>query len=592
MSYKIKRKFIVTALIVKLFLVLGLVIFFSAHPPSKSMAQYHYAPDMVVGDIIEDTFFMEVSIRQALDQGMFGDISFADAPAMKAFYADYGRQPLWLDKEMYHPRVIEVLDVLEKSWVHGLNPAQYHVDEIKRLLFNPLQNRQAQLELLVSDAVIRYGTDLTGMRVNPKSIRQKSKYWRQPMRGYDILQNVALNEAPQEAMEALAPQGILYKALQKELVKITREEGAYDHLLPIVLGTAYFKPGDRHANVAKLRTRLGVAYDPVYGSASKYDDPLAASVIEFQRKHGLETDGIIGPNTLKLLNRTREDSLNQIMANLERLRWLDQDRPDRYILVNIPSATLWAVENNKVALEMPVIVGKSWRQTKSFKTDVTGVRFNPTWTVPLRLKWEDILPKLRKDTSYLTDKGMDLFQGYGKSRKTLDPDEINWHTMTWKKLSKIRMVQRPGENNALGRFRILMENPYNIYMHDTNSPEYFDKTQRMLSSGCIRMAKPALMAHFILGKNKDWSDQKMQEILATGKMTEVKSETSMPVYILYQTVWLNEHGKLVFGPDIYRRDKKLIAELQGIDAIDMAALPGPVRSVAVNKERTTIASVE
>jgi murein L,D-transpeptidase YcbB/YkuD len=558
---------ILSALTAKALLVVAAAGIISSSQPVASMASRDYLPPSTFGEVTLDSLLLRVSFSNALEAGAFEDTIFSDAPGMREFYKNHGNMPFWLGDTFHHPRIEAILPVLKASWKHGLNPHQYHVDEIQRLLRHPVQSEQAHLELLVSDAVVRFGEDLTGMRIEPKAIKQKSKYWREKMRGFEILEYVVSASDPGMALEEFAPQGKLYKKLVAELVRLSEEPVKYDHILPINLGSNYFKPGDYHKDIIKLRLRMGVKYDPVMGAESKYDDQLAAEIMKFQKQHGVEPDGILGPKTMALVNRTRADRMEQIIANLERLRWLEQDRPDRYVLVNIPSATVWGVENGVVKLEMPVVVGMSYRPTKSFKAEISGVRFNPTWTIPHSLKYQDILPKVRKDIGYLEEKGIQLFKGYGRNAISLDPYAIDWDNMTWGEIGKIRMVQEPGDHNALGRVRVLMDNPYNIYMHDTNHKEFFSRNERNLSSGCIRLSDPIAMANFILNVNEDWSEKNIDELLSHTDTIEIDAVRTMPVYILYQTTWLDNKGELVFGHDIYKQDKKLIKALASIDGI-------------------------
>ncbi|MBU0799401.1 MAG: L,D-transpeptidase family protein, partial [Alphaproteobacteria bacterium] len=355
-------------------------------------------------------------------------------------------------------------------------------------------------------------------------------------------------------LRALAPRGELYRKLQAALAEQSMEAAKYDHLLPLKFGGAYmFKPGQSHKDVPKMREFLKVEYNPERGPENYYDDNLASVVMDFQRERNLEPDGIIGPETMRVMNKSHEDTMKQIVANLERLRWLDEERPDRYIMVNIPSQRLWAIENGNVAVEMNVIVGLPSRQTKQFKTEVTGVRFNPTWTVPLSLKMADFKPKLVNNPGYLHEKGIQVYQ----NGRTLDPYAIDWANVNWKEMNTLRFTQKPGDHNALGKVRILMPSDYDIYLHDTNHPEFFEKTQRALSSGCVRMSDPEAVARFILKHNADWSDEKMKELIDRGKLVEVQSERPFPVYIVYQSIWLDEAGTLVYGPDIYNQDQKL-----------------------------------
>ncbi len=494
--------------------------------------------------------------------GGFSRISFADPDAMHSVYESLEYQPVWLGRGSSTERAEEALALFEDAWRHGLNPDHYHVKQIRSLLNNPISVDKARLELFLSDAAMRYGRDLTGMRVDPGAIKQRGEYWRVPFSGEEVMAHVTRARNPVSALESLAPNTKLYRALQDELVRLINEEGRYEHLLPMNFGgDHHFTPGERHKDVEALRVRIG--YDRADGPY--YDDDTAGAVMAFQRQHGLEPDGIIGPQTLSVLNRSQSDRKHQVIANMERLRWLDQERPDRYLLVNIPQQLLWGVENGRVDFEMKVIVGLPYRRTKDFTTEATGVRFNPRWHVPLSIKMRDFLPKLQEDPAVLAEKKISLIRGYGHEAEYLDPYSIDWHNISWGEMGKIRFVQSAGDHNALGRVRVLMPNRYNIYMHDTNKPEYFERGQRTLSSGCVRMSEPEKAAEFILRHNDGWSKRDMDELIAAGDTVEVYADEPFPVYIIYQSIWLDDKGRLVYGPDLYRRDRDLIAALDNIN---------------------------
>jgi len=286
----------------------------------------------------------------------------------------------------------------------------------------------------------------------------------------------------------------------------------------------------------------------------------------FQRSQGLKADGIIGPHTVKLMNISNEEKINQILVNLERLRWIEPNKPTRYVMVNIPSATLWAVENETVKLQMPVVVGRKKRPTKSFTTTITGIRFNPTWTVPPTIKRDDYLPKLREDPYYLSDRGIELMDGV----MTVDPGTIDWQEASWSDVNRMRMVQGSGSNNPLGHVRVIMNNPYGIYLHDTPDKGYFNRATRAISSGCVRMADAHAFADFVLSPNQGWSAEKRQKILSSGQQQEVRASQPLPVYLGYQTIWLGDDGQLIYGRDLYGEDQRLFKLLTRHDLI---ALP-------------------
>lgn len=486
---------------------------------------------------------------------------YLDAKSIRAFYEGRDHKPVWTGSRAARNRAKDVLAVLKDSWTHGLNPETYHVEDINALMEGEDQGR---FELLVTDAVMRYARDMTGMRVNPSAIRQKASFWRKPLSAADILSGVVTNGDPAEAMEKLAPRDTAYRTMRRELIRMVREnEEAGGPPEPLSFGKTIFRPGDRHKSVSALRERLGIATS----DDTVYDDNLAAAVMAFQKENGLNPDGMIGPKTLALLNRTNRDLLEQLVANMERLRWLDPKPPERYILVNIPSQMLWAIDNGKAEHEMRVVVGMKQRQTRDFTATVTGIRFNPTWTVPPGIKVADMLPKLQEDPYALTGKGIELYE----NGKTLDPTSVDWNDITREELHKIRMVQGAGDHNALGQVRVLMANDYDIYLHDTNHREFFAEDERTLSSGCVRLAEPRKIARFVLEKNAGWSDEKMESLIEAGRTVEVSADQPIPVYILYQTVWMKEGSGLVYGSDVYGRDRALI---KALSAIHGYSLPG------------------
>lgn len=504
------------------------------------------------------------SLSSWLQQGRIDTLTFMDADALRDFYAAREGRTLWIDTwGSDHERIEDILRILEQSWRHGLNPDTYHVREIAALRHAKLPTEKAQLELLTSDGVARYVRDLTGFRLPPAAIREEAGFWRKPMETRSILAAVADRDDPVGILKSFAPRDVLYKRLQEELVALSENpDRAYERFLPISFGGALLHPGEFHRGVANLRGRLGLEHDPAYGPENKYDDQLAAAVMNFQRENGLEPDGIIGSKTLALLNTGVEDKIEQIIVNLERLRWIGEEKPEKYVLVNIPSATLWAVEDGNVAFEMPVIVGRPERPTKSFITEITGVRFNPKWTVPPTIKAKDFLPKLIEDPAYLANKGIDVYQIVDGQRITLDSTAIDWTTVTREDLKSLRMVQAAGDNNALGRIRVLMDNPFDIYLHDTNAPEYFKKPSRAASSGCIRLSEPEKIADFILHDNDGWSEARRNALIDSGKTSEVTAAEKIPVFILYQTIWQDNEGRLVYGPDIYGQDRRMLEAMK------------------------------
>lgn len=494
--------------------------------------------------------------------------SLFNTGSIDEYYASRDGQPLWVKNARLTSDAKDVVDILRQSWTNGLNPEKYHINQIDDILS---QSRRIDpenltvIELLITDGYIEYSRDMSGMRLNPRDIGLNPKHWVQKLSAQDILTFIKNKDNDLVGfLKSLEPQTKTYQILKAELVNLVQNQEKKVH--EPVRFPQTVRPGRGYDDIPKLRARLGL--EAVEGvDTYKYDELLVNAVKDFQQKKGLNSDGLIGKQTLFALNQTNDHKINQLIINMERLRWLPAVKPNRFIVVNIPSYTLWAVENDQVVFEMPVVVGRKKRQTLSFVTEIHGVRFNPTWTVPKTIKKEDILPKLVEDPTYLSGKGMELYSGVGEEAITLDPTSIDWQTVTKEDLAGFRMVQGYGANNPLGRIRILMPNQHNIYLHDTNERNLFLRTNRARSSGCVRMKDPERVAGFILKTKAGWSGEKTQNMINRDKMTDIYTNEKMPVYLLYHTVWLGNENQVVYGNDIYGYDASTMEALEKVNAM-------------------------
>ena len=503
-----------------------------------------------------------VGIFELLQEGRVHKYKLQNLDGLREFYKARNFQPYWVSRGRPNDDAQEMLDMIQNSWTHGLNPYSYQYDTIAQLYERDGDDAAMfAMDVLLTEAYIEYGQDLTGIRVNPATLKSNKKFWQQPLTTQYLLSLLGRNDID-DVVASFAPRGGTYNRLRKELITLVNEEPEpYEGVLPIRVKGA-IHPYEQHQAVRDLRIRFGVG-----GDSLVYDDALAARVMAFQAANGLKADGIVGPATLGAINKNRRGKIHQVIANLERLRWVPENKPDKFVIVNVPSAMLWAVENGRVAFDMPVIVGRKERPTNIFITEITGVRLNPTWTVPPTIKKEDILPKLREDGGYLESKGMELTHGLGSDALTLDPNAIDWSTVTEDELRTLRMVQVPGAHNPLGSYRVLMPNSYNIYLHDTNEPHYFDTPGRAISSGCVRMKRPREMADFILREKRGWTPEKTQNTLDTAKLHDLYVQNVIPVYIVYYTAWVDDGGEVVLGNDLYGYDDEIIKMLTNLDEI-------------------------
>ena len=555
--------------------------FFSAGLLGLGAVSYAQSYEHEGGFVIErlQADYEDNGIFQALKSSKVERRKIEHIDALRTFYEARGFEPYWTNKASMNSNGREMLEFLEDAWSHGLNPHRYHLDTI-RGLSQAKRDIYAMhaLEVLLSDAYVAYGQDLTGIRVNPKEMKSHKRFWQTPYTPDALLELVQNDDDIDDVIKSFTPRGNTYNRLRKELVRLVQEPPEdFETVLPIKM-RGLLRPYEEHQVVHDLRVRFDLEPNE---SSLVYDDELAAAIMNFQRDNGLEADGVIGPATMRAINKSRRHRIHQLIANLERLRWVAEEKPDKFVIVNVPSAMLWAVEGGRVDFQMPVVVGRKKRPTNIFITDITGVRLNPTWTVPPTIKKEDILPKLRHNSSYLDNKGMTLIHGSGADALTLDARAIDWNTVSEGDLKRLRMVQKPGSHNPLGDVRVLMPNGYNIYLHDTNEKHYFKRQARAVSSGCIRMKYPMKMVDFIMREKPGWSDEDTQAVLDRGKIRDIylPKDNTIPVYLVYYTAWIGDDNDIIFGNDLYDYDDKLIKMLINLDEIFI-----PVNNTGVYRE--------
>uniref|UniRef100_Q0HUS1 Peptidoglycan-binding domain 1 protein n=1 Tax=Shewanella sp. (strain MR-7) TaxID=60481 RepID=Q0HUS1_SHESR len=279
----------------------------------------------------------------------------------------------------------------------------------------------------------------------------------------------------------------------------------------------------------------------------RYDDELVRAIKNFQTQHGLQADGVIGKQTLYWLNQSPYARAKLLAKNTLRLQIFTRTLPASYLVINIPAFELQFVEAGKVILNSKVIVGKASRPTPLLSSHISSVVVNPQWRVPRTIVRRDILPHIRQDGHYLQDRGFDVYD-YDGARVEHSPQE-------WQELASshfpYRLVQRPGAKNALGRYKFHFDNSFSVYLHGTSEPSLFKKTDRALSSGCIRVEKVEELARWF--QTHLVKDTRLWDKLTpnTTQSQWFALSDTMPVYTVYWTAWLDDAGQIQYRNDIY-----------------------------------------
>ncbi|CAO4151249.1 L,D-transpeptidase family protein [Methylorubrum extorquens] len=317
------------------------------------------------------------------------------------------------------------------------------------------------------------------------------------------------------------------------------------------------KPGDSHAAIPSLRHHLTLTGDlPADAPPSdRFDPPLVAAVKSFQARHGLPDAGIFGRLTLNALNVPADVRQRQLRASAQRLMGSNFGFGERYVTVNIPSATVEAVENGAVTRRYVAVVGSPDKQTPAVETRITDVNLNPTWTVPVSVIKNEIIPTMRKNPGYLAKNRIRIL---GPGGVEVDPNAIDWNTQ---KATNYTLRQDSGLDNSLGQVRIDMPNRHAIYMHDTPSKSLFAGSVRFHSHGCVRVGQVKEFAAWLLqgtegpnGPGSAWGPIEIETAIAVGERRDVKLVKPTPVAFVYMTGYATSDGRVHFRDDIYGLD--------------------------------------
>ncbi|GHA17594.1 L,D-transpeptidase family protein [Oceanisphaera arctica] len=302
------------------------------------------------------------------------------------------------------------------------------------------------------------------------------------------------------------------------------------------------RPGERDRAIPALRRRLtemGYALTPPKGRADALDRSLSDILKGLQQANGLEPNGRLTADIRAMLNRSPAELRKELRHNLRRWLLLPPSAPERFVLVNIPAYRLTLFNSTGPALNMKVIVGRPDWPTPELGTYIKALKVNPNWTPTANIIREDLLPAQRRDRGFLSRNGFGVWLPGIEGRQ--DPASIDWQQPP----AGMRLVQAPGPDNALGRFKFEMNNPFDIYLHDTPDKRLFGEAQRALSHGCVRLSEPDQLA-----QNLGWS-------LPEYEQTRIlPARTPTLLFMVYFTAWV-EQGRLVFAEDIYRKNETI-----------------------------------
>lgn len=502
---------------------------------------------------------LRVEVEQLLQFGRLsiGDIDIASGELIADFYERRDYAPAWQRQD----QVAELVSAIKATLLDGLDPSDYHLDSVlyvqTALANSTLDTPEevADADLILTDSLIRLGYHQRFGKVNPYSLDPNWNFRRElnDVHPVTAIQEAIDSDSLIEYLQKVFPRGWVYTQLRDGLSRY-REIAANGGWPQIPVGPT-LRPGAADPRLSTLMQRLAITGDmeniQTFAPVTHYDTVLQAGVRHFQERHGLDTDTIIGPATIKALNVTAEQRVLQLEISLERARWVLDDISDDFVLVNIAGFRVYLMRDRKIAWESKVQVGTTYHQSPVFRDEMKYVDFNPTWTVPYSIASKEMLPKIKSDPDYFKKRDFDVKDRGGN---LIDPETVDWSKVSRRNFT-YTLVQRPGPSNALGRVKFMFPNKHAVYLHDTPSKYLFGQAERAFSHGCIRVEHPFEFAEMLLGP--DWNQDKIKAVLDSKETKTVLLPKRLPVLLMYWTAIVREDGVVLFYNDVYERDQKI-----------------------------------
>lgn len=506
---------------------------------------------------------IQAVLQYALDNnGNINDSIHLDLlPVVNTFYKDGDYANIWSTKEVWQPIADSLYNFIEHSELYGLFPGDYHFKALQ-FLKNKLDNDSlsrtdatlwTQADLMLTDGFMEISRHLKEGRLLPDSLSlfadtSSDKFFTGNLK--TVLENKSLTAV----INSLEPKHNGYLDLKNSVPDFldSMDRKTYTYIV--------YPNKDSMAFLKNLKKRF-VEENLIDPSETMEDSArLAAMIKKVQKEKGLKADGKISSSLIKKLNTSDVEKFKRIAITLDRFKQLPPQLPPKYIWVNLPSYYLQVWDNDTIAFTSKVIVGKPSTRTPALNSMITDMVTYPKWTIPNSIIKKDILPALKRNPGYLARKGFSLVDNKGE---TVDPYGVNWEK--YSKGIPYKVVQGSGDANALGIYKFNFNNPYSVYLHDTNQRYLFKNTSRALSHGCVRVQEWEKLAFYIArndsinlkpGDVLKYNTDSIQNWLANKERKTIMIKNKIPLFIRYFTCE-GKDGKIIFYDDIYNEDKIL-----------------------------------
>jgi L,D-transpeptidase YcbB len=487
--------------------------------------------------------------------------------AVDAFYKSSNYEPVWSNKEKWQPLADSLFSFIHNAELYGLFPKDYHhknLQSLKNTLDKDSLKRMdavlwSKADMLLTDGFMQVIYDLKHGRLQADSLSLNKDSILAETFFASTLKKLIDKKQFTEVLKAVQPKHKGYWDLQKGIKRFldSMDRRVYTYV------TYPYKKGDAKDStyfIKTLQKRLSESNCIDFVNKLPDSAQLSNAVKKYQKNKGLKADGNISSSLIKTLNISDAERFKRIAITLDRYKQMPEEMPKKFIWVNIPGYYLQVWDNDTLALESKVICGKPDTRTPLLTSKITDMVTYPTWTVPTSIIAKQYLPKLKNNPNYLSRLGLRLVNGKGE---TISGSSVNWSKYT--KGIPYKVMQGSGDNNALGVFKFNFNNPYAVYLHDTNQRYLFKNGSRALSHGCVRVQEWEKLAFYIAkndsinlkpGDTLRYNTDSIRHWIAQKERHKLDVKQQIPVYIRYFSCEGKE-GKIKFYDDIYGEDKIL-----------------------------------
>ncbi len=489
-------------------------------------------------------------------------ITLNNVDLINQFYKEIKHNPIWINDSLeLNNNGYEFILLLSTSYNYGLDSSRYYGNYLNKIsnkikIIQKKEERYAlasELEILLTNSYFLIGKDLNYGIVPRDSSLLVSQIQRKK---FEInlpehLLNSFKTDSVVHSLLALQPQHVEYKKLQNHLEKYLKTASLSKEKITV----NHFREDSIKAFQQSKKALVLHSYLKENSSDSDY----VLALEKFQIQHGLKPDGLIGKNTAKALSKSPYSNYLKAIVSLEKWRWRSKWNDD-YIFVNIPSCEMKFYKNNKIKKSLNVVVGKPSTHTPELNDEMEYMIIYPFWNLPYSISSKELLPKIKKDSTYLKRNGYRVFSN---KYKAINTNDINWNNVTENNFDyKIR--QNGGGGNSLGIIKFIFPNKNSIYFHDTPSKRYFKNEIRAYSHGCVRVQYPLQLAEIILESDKnEYNIDSVNTYVNKKEQKRITLNTKIPVHIQYFTCGTDSNNNIIFYKDIYGLDRKL-EELMGL----------------------------